>query len=148
MAVAELLEKANGLADAEKNELIVGIVEKMTVLGLSNLVKAIEEKFDVKATGGGMMVMPGMMPGAAAAGGGGGGEEAAEKTEFDLILKDAGQKKIAVIKEVRGITNLNLKDAKELVDKAPVTIKQKMSKEEAEKAKAVLEEAGAVIEIK
>lgn len=147
MAVAELLEKANGLADAEKNELIVGIVEKMTVLGLSNLVKAIEEKFDVKATGGGMMVMPGMMPGAAAAGGGGGGE-AAEKTEFDLILKDAGQKKIAVIKEVRGITNLNLKDAKELVDKAPVTIKQKMSKEEAEKAKAVLEEAGAVIEIK
>ncbi|MCO5166205.1 MAG: 50S ribosomal protein L7/L12 [Planctomycetes bacterium] len=145
MAVAELLEKAHGLADAEKNELIVGVVEKMTVLGLSNLVKAIEEKFDVKASGGGMMMMPGMMPGG---GGGAAPAEEVEKTEFDLILKDAGQKKIAVIKEVRGITNLNLKDAKELVDKAPVTIKPKMSKDEAEKAKAVLEEAGAVIEIK
>ena len=145
MAVAELLEKANGLADAEKNELIVGIVEKMTVLGLSNLVKAIEDKFDVKATGGGGMMMMAPMAGA---GGGAAAEEPAEKTEFDLVLKDAGQKKIAVIKEVRGITNLNLKDAKELVDKAPVTIKAKMPKDEAEKAKAVLEEAGAVIEIK
>lgn len=145
MAVAELLDKANGLADAEKNELIVGIVEKMTVLGLSNLVKAIEDKFDVKATGGGGMMMMAPMAGA---GGGAAAEEPAEKTEFDLVLKDAGQKKIAVIKEVRGITNLNLKDAKELVDKAPVTIKAKMPKDEAEKAKAVLEEAGAVIEIK
>jgi large subunit ribosomal protein L7/L12 len=145
MAVAELLEKANGLNDTDKNELVVGIVEKMTVLGLSNLVKAIETKFDVKATGGGMMMaMP--MPGAG--GGGAAAEEAAEKTEFDLVLKDAGQKKIAVIKEVRALTNLNLKDAKDLVDKAPVTLKQKMSKDEAEKAKAVLEEQGAVIEIK
>lgn len=143
MAVAELLEKANGLADAEKNELIVGIVEKMTVLNLSNLVKAIEDKFDVKATGGGGMMMMAPVAGAPAA-----EAEVAEKTEFDLVLKDAGQKKIAVIKEVRGITNLNLKDAKELVDKAPVTIKAKMPKDEAEKAKAVLEEAGAVIEIK
>ena len=147
MAVAELIEKAQGLGDAEKNELIVGIVEKMTVMGLSNLVKAIETKFDVKATGGGGMMM--MAAPAGGGGGGGGGEaEAAEKTEFDLILKDAGQKKIAVIKEVRGITNLNLKDAKDLVDKAPVTIKNKMTKDEAEKAKQVLEAAGAVIEIK
>lgn len=145
MAVAELLEKAHGLADAEKNELIVGIVEKMTVLNLSNLVKAIETKFDVKATGGGGMMMMAPMAGGAGAAA---AEEPAEKTEFDLVLKDAGQKKIAVIKEVRGITNLNLKDAKELVDKAPVTIKAKMPKDEAEKAKAVLEEAGAVIEIK
>lgn len=145
MAVAELLEKAHGLADAEKNELIVGIVEKMTVLNLSNLVKAIETKFDVKATGGGGMMMMAPMAGG---GGAAAAEEPAEKTEFDLVLKDAGQKKIAVIKEVRGITNLNLKDAKELVDKAPVTIKAKMPKDEAEKAKAVLEEAGAVIEIK
>lgn len=141
MAVTELLDKAHGLADAEKNELIVGIVEKMTVLGLTTLVKAIEEKFDVKATGGGGMMM--MAPAAAAA-----PAEEVEKTEFDVVLKDAGQKKIAVIKEVRGITNLNLKDAKELVDKAPVTIKAKMPKDEAEKAKALLEEAGAVIEIK
>jgi large subunit ribosomal protein L7/L12 len=144
MAVAELLEKAHGLGDAEKSELIVGIVEKMTVLNLSNLVKAIEAKFDVKASGGGGM----MMMAAPAAGGGAAAAEDVVKTEFDLVLKDAGQKKIAVIKEVRGITNLNLKDAKDLVDKAPVTIKNKMSKDEVEKAKQVLEEAGAVIEIK
>ncbi len=143
MAVAELLDKAHALADAEKNELVVGIVEKMTVMGLSNLVKAIETKFDVKATGGG-----GMMMMAAPAAGGPAPAEDVVKTEFDLVLKDAGQKKIAVIKEVRGITNLNLKDAKELVDKAPVTIKAKMPKDECEKAKALLEEAGAVIEIK
>jgi len=144
MAVTELLEKAHGLSDTDKNELVVGIVEKMTVLGLSTLVKAIETKFDVKASGGGGM----MMMAAPAAGGAAVADEEKVQTEFDLVLKDAGQKKIAVIKEVRGITNLNLKEAKELVDKAPVTIKPKMSKEEAEKAKAVLEEAGAVIEIK
>jgi large subunit ribosomal protein L7/L12 len=145
MAVSQLLEQAHGLGEAEKSELIVGIVEKMTVLNLSNLVKAIEAKFDVKATGGGgMMMMP-------AGGGGGGAAAPAEdvvKTEFDLVLKDAGQKKIAVIKEVRGITNLNLKDAKDLVDKAPVTIKAKMSKDEVDKAKQLLEEAGAAVEIK
>jgi large subunit ribosomal protein L7/L12 len=144
MAVAELLNQAHTLADAEKNELVVGIVEKMTVMGLSNLVKAIETKFDVKATGGGGM----MMMAAPAAGGGAAAADDVVKTEFDLVLKDAGQKKIAVIKEVRGITNLNLKDAKELVDKAPVTIKAKMPKEECDKAKALLEEAGAVVEIK
>src|SRR5688572_25946922 len=103
MAVAELIEKANGLADTEKNELIVGILEKMSILGCTGLVKAIETKFDVKASGGG----------------GGGGfagpapakveEEAKAQTEFDLVLKDAGQKKIQVIKEVRGITGLDLK---------------------------------------
>ena len=143
MAVTELLEKANGLSDTDKSELIVGIVEKMTVLNLSALVKAIETKFDVKASGGVMV---------AAAGGGGGGAAAAadpvEKTEFDLVLKDAGQKKIAVIKEVRGITNLDLKAAKDLVDKAPVTLKAKMTKDDANKAKQVLEEAGAAVEIK
>jgi len=143
MAVAELLEKASGLSDTDKNALIVGIVEKMTVLGLSNLVKDIEKKFDVKASGGGMMMA---MP--AGGGGGAAAAEPAEKTEFDLVLKDAGQKKIAVIKEVRGITNLDLKAAKDLVDKAPVTLKAKMSKDDANKAKQVLEEAGAVIEIK
>ena len=143
MAVTELLEKANGLSDTDKSELIVGIVEKMTVLNLSALVKAIETKFDVKESGGVMV---------AAAGGGGGGAAVAadpvEKTEFDLVLKDAGQKKIAVIKEVRGITNLDLKAAKDLVDKAPVTLKAKMTKDDANKAKQVLEEAGAAVEIK
>ena len=143
MAVAELIEKANGLADTEKNELIVGILEKMSILGCTGLVKAIETKFDVKASGGGGMMMA--MP---AAGGGAAVAEDKGQTEFDLILKDAGQKKIQVIKEVRGITGLDLKGAKDLVDKAPSTIKAKMSKEDADKAKAVLEEAGAVIEIK
>ncbi|HBP19859.1 MAG TPA: 50S ribosomal protein L7/L12, partial [Planctomycetes bacterium] len=79
-------------------------------------------------------------------GGGGGDDE--EKSDFDLVLKEAGQKKIAVIKEVRGLTGMNLKDAKALVDKAPCTIKEKMPAEEAEKAKAALEEAGAVVELK
>jgi large subunit ribosomal protein L7/L12 len=142
MAVAELVEKANALSEAEKNDLIVGIVEKMSVLGLSGLVKSIETKFDVKATGGGVMMAA---PGATAPGA---PVEAAEKTDFDLVLKDAGQKKIAVIKEVRTITNLDLKAAKDLVDKAPVTVKAKMSKDDANKAKQLLEEAGAVCELK
>ena len=80
--------------------------------------------------------------------GGGGDDDDVVQTEFDVVLKEAGQKKIAVIKEVRAITGLNLKDAKGLVDKAPTTIKEKMSKEDAEKAKGALEEAGAVAEIK
>lgn len=146
MSVAELLDKAHGLQDNEKNDLIVGIVEKMTVMGLTNLVKSIETKFDVKASGGGgMIMMPGMMPGG---GGGAAADEPAEKTEFDVVLKDAGQKKIAVIKVVREITGMQLKDAKDLVDKAPATVKAKMSKDDAEKAKAQLEEQGAVIELK
>ncbi len=145
MSVAELLDKAHGLQDNEKNDLIVGIVEKMTVMGLTNLVKSIETKFDVKASGGGgMMMMPAMMAG----GGGAAADEPAEKTEFDVVLKDAGQKKIAVIKVVREITGMQLKDAKDLVDKAPATVKAKMSKDDAEKAKAQLEEQGAVIELK
>ena len=143
MAVTELLEKANGLSDTDKSELIVGIVEKMTVLNLSALVKAIETKFDVKASGGAVMMAAGPGGGGAAA-----SAEPVEKTEFDLVLKDAGQKKIAVIKEVRGITNLDLKAAKDLVDKAPVTLKAKMTKDDANKAKQVLEEAGAAVEIK
>ncbi len=141
MAVTELLEKANGLNDTDKSELIVGIVEKMTVLNLSALVKAIEAKFDVKASGGAVMM-------AAGPAGPSAGADPVEKTEFDLVLKDAGQKKIAVIKEVRGITNLDLKAAKDLVDKAPVTLKAKMTKDDANKAKQVLEEAGAAVEIK
>lgn len=145
MSVAELLDKAHGLQDNEKNDLIVGIVEKMTVMGLTNLVKSIETKFDVKASGGGGMMMMAAMP---AGGGGAAADEPAEKTEFDVVLKDAGQKKIAVIKVVREITGMQLKDAKDLVDKAPATVKAKMSKDDAEKAKAQLEEQGAVIELK
>jgi large subunit ribosomal protein L7/L12 len=142
MAVAELLEQVNALSTEDKQELFIGAAEKLTLVELLALVKAMEEKWDVKASGGGGMMM--MAPGAGA----GGGDEAEEKTEFDVVLKEAGQKKIAVIKEVRALTGMNLKDAKALVDKAPCTVKEKMPKEEAEKAMKGLEEAGAVVELK
>ena len=141
MAVADLLEQVNGLSAEERQELFIGAAEKLSLLEVLGLVKAMEEKWDVKASGGGAVMM-------AAPAGGGGGDDAEEKTDFDLVLKEAGQKKIAVIKEVRGITGMNLKDAKALVDKAPVTVKEKLPKEEAEKAKGALEEAGAVVELK
>lgn len=143
MAVAELLEKVNGLSQGEKQELMIGAAEKLTLVEILALVKAMETKWDVKASGGGgMMMVAG--PAAAAA-----PEEAAEKTDFNLVLKEVGgTAKIAVIKEIRGITGMNLKDAKELVDKAPVTIKEKMPKEEAEKAKVAIEAAGGVVELK
>ncbi len=139
MAVAELVEQVKGLSDEDRTEFFTQSFESLSVLNVISLVKHLEEKWDVKASGGGGMMM---MAGPAAE------TEEAEKTEFDLWLKEAGQKKIAVIKEVRGITGLNLKDAKGLVDKAPIAIKEKMSKEDAEKAKGGLEEAGAVVEIK
>ena len=142
MAVAELVEQVKGLSDEDRTEFFTQTFESLSVINVINLVKHLEEKWDVKASGGGGMMM--MAP--AAGGGDGGGDE--EKTEFDLVLKEPGQKKIAVIKEVRGITGMNLKDAKALVDKAPVTIKEKMPKEDAEKAKTALEEAGGVVEIK
>lgn len=145
MAVAELLEKVNGLSQGEKQELMIGAAEKLTLVEILALVKAMETKWDVKASGGGGMMMM------AAPGGGGAAaaEEPAEKTDFNLVLKEVGgTAKIAVIKEIRGITGMNLKDAKELVDKAPVTIKEKMPKEEAEKAKTAIEAAGGVVELK
>lgn len=141
MAVAELLEKVNGLSQGEKQDLLISAAEKLTLVEILALVKAMETKWDVKASGGGGMTM---MPAAAAA-----PPEEVVKTDFDLFLKEVtGTGKIAVIKEIRTLTGLNLKDAKELVDKAPVTIKEKMPKEEAEKAKAALEAAGGVIELK
>ena len=143
MAVAELVEQVNGLADEDRTEFFTQVFEGMSLVNVLNLVKHFEEKWDVKASGGG-----GMMMMAAPGGGGAAGGDDEEKSDFDLVLKEAGQKKIAVIKEVRGLTGMNLKDAKALVDKAPVTIKEKMPTEEAEKAKAALEEAGAVVELK
>ena len=140
--VAELIDQATKLSDEEKNDLIVGVVEKMSVLNLSALVKKVETKFDVKASGGGGMMM---MAGPAAAGP---AAAAAEKTEFTVFLKDAGQKKIQVIKEVRAITGLGLKEAKELVDGAPKPVKEKLSKADAENAKKLLEDAGAAVELK
>jgi large subunit ribosomal protein L7/L12 len=119
---------------------VIEYIANMTVLELSNLVKELEEKFGVTAAAPVATVMAG--PAVQAK------EEAVEKTEFDVILASAGDKKIQVIKEVRAITNLGLKEAKALVDGAPGKVKEGVSKEEAESIKAKLEEAGATVEIK
>src|SRR5712691_9347109 len=114
----------------------------MTLLELSEFIKQFEEAFDVKAAAAGPMMM------AAPGGGGGGAEAEEEQTEFDVVLTAAGDKKIQVIKEVRALTSLGLKEAKDLVDGAPQAVLEKVSKEDAEKAKAQLEAAGATVELK
>jgi large subunit ribosomal protein L7/L12 len=122
---------------------ILESIANMTVLELSELLKDFEEKFGVTAAA------PVAVAAAAPAGGGGGAAEAEEeKDEFDVILTEAGDKKIQVIKEVRALTNLGLKEAKDLVDGAPSPVLEKVSKEDAEKAKASLEEAGGKVELK
>ena len=122
---------------------ILESIANMTVLELSELLKDFEEKFGVTAAA------PVAVAAAAPAGGGGGAAEAEEeKDEFDVILTEAGDKKIQVIKEVRALTNLGLKEAKDLVDGAPKPVLEKVSKEDAEKAKASLEEAGGKVELK
>jgi len=123
---------------SDKKQTIMDAIESMTVLELSELVKALEEKFDVKAAA--PMAAMAAMPGAAA--------PAEEKTSFDVILVSAGEKKIQVIKEVRGITSLGLKEAKDLVEGAPKPVKEGVAKDEAQKIKATLEAAGATVELK
>ena len=118
---------------------LITMVENMTVLELNELVKALEEHFGVSAAAA-VVAMPGAGAGAAAA------EE--EKTEFDAILKDAGSEKIKVIKVIRELTGLGLKEAKDFVESAPKTIKEAASKEDCEKIKAKLAEVGATVEIK
>jgi len=118
-------------------EQILETIENLTVKELNELVKLFEEKFEVSA-------QPTVVAGAGAAG----GEAAEEKTEFDVILKSAGAKKINVIKVVRAITGAGLKEAKDMVESAPTTLKEAVSKEEAEEIKKQLEEAGAEVEIK
>ena len=127
---------------ATKEEILDSIAA-LTVLELSELLKDFEEKFGVTAAA------P-VAVAAAAPAGGGGGEAAAEEEqdEFDVVLTAAGDKKIQVIKEVRALTNLGLKEAKDLVDAAPKAVLEKASKEDAEKAKAQLEGAGATVELK
>ncbi|MDE2998070.1 MAG: 50S ribosomal protein L7/L12 [Gemmatimonadota bacterium] len=121
---------------------IIDEIEKLSVLELAELVKALEEKFGVSAQA--MVAAP-----AAGAGAGGDGEaEEEEQTEFDVVLNDIGDKKIQVIKVVRSVTSLGLKEAKELVDGAPRSVKEGVSREEADQIKAELEEVGAVVEIK
>ena len=119
---------------------IIEAVENMTVMELNELVEALEEKFDVTA-------MAPVAAGAVAAPAAGGEAAEQEQTEFDVVLKDPGERKIPVIKVVKEITGLGLKEAKKLVDDAPNPIKQKVSKDEADEIKAQLEEAGALVEL-
>ena len=131
------------MATLTKEEILDGIAE-LSVIQLSELLKEFEERFGVTAAA--PVAVAAVAP---AAGGGaeaGGAEE--EKSEFDVVLTAAGDKKIQVIKEVRALTSLGLKEAKDLVESAPKAVLEKASKEEAEKAKAALEEAGATVEVK
>ena len=127
------------MATLTNDEIIEALKEK-SLIEISDLVKQFEETFGVTAAA--------PVAAAAPAGGGAAPEEAAEQDEFDVILESAGDKKIQVIKEVRTLTSLGLKEAKDLVDGAPKPVVEKASKEDAEKAKAKLEESGASVELK
>ena len=116
--------------------------KEMTLLELSEFIKQFEETFDVTAASAAPVMM------AAPGGGGGGGEAAEEQSEFDVILTAAGDQKIQVIKEVRSLTSLGLKEAKDLVDSAPKPVLEKVNKEAADKAKEALEGVGASVEVK
>ncbi|MEL6317352.1 MAG: 50S ribosomal protein L7/L12 [Pseudomonadota bacterium] len=131
------------MADLEK---IAEELSNLTVLEVSELAKLLEDKWGVEAASGGGMMMPMAMP--AAGGGGGDAAPVEEKTEFDVILVDAGAKKINVIKEVRAITSLGLKEAKELVEAGGKAVKEGAPKAEAEELKKKLEDAGAKVELK
>ncbi len=121
---------------------LLDAIGNMTVLELSEFVKAFEEKFGVTAAA------PVAVAAAPGAGGAGAAPAAEEKTEFDVVLTSAGEKKIQVIKVVREVTSLGLKEAKDLVDSAPKAVKEAVSKDEAEQIKAKLEEQGAAVELK
>lgn len=127
------------MTDIKKDD-VIEFIANMSVLELSELVKEMEEKFGVSAAAPVAMMAAGPADG--------GAEKADEKTEFDVILTAFGDKKIQVIKEVRAITGLGLKDAKALVDGAPAPVKEGIAKDEAEKIKSQLEDAGAQIEVK
>ncbi len=129
------------MADITKDD-VVAFIEKMTVLELSDFIKELEEKFGVSAAAPMMMgAMPGM-------GAGGGAEAEEEQTEFDVVLTSPGDKKIAVIKEVRAITGLGLKEAKALVDAAPKAVKEGIPRAEADEIAKKIEEAGGGVEVK
>jgi len=128
-------------ATLTKDQILDGIAE-LSVIELSELLKAFEEKFGVTAAAPVAAAAP------AAAGGGAADDAVEEKSDFDVILTSGGDKKIQVIKEVRTLTNLGLKEAKDLVDSAPKPVLEKVSKADADKAKAALEAAGATVEVK
>lgn len=133
---------------SEKTDQILEELKSLSLLEASELVKQIEEAFgvDASASGGGMMMMPGVMPGATT------GEDAEpeeEKTEFDVVLEEVpSDKKIAILKVVRALTGLGLKEAKEMVESAPKAIKEAVAKDDAEDAKKQLEDAGAKVSVK
>jgi len=124
-----------------QTEKLMEQIKEMTVLELNELVKALEDEFGVSAAAAAPMMMGGAMPGAAA-------EAVEEQTEFDVILNSVGDKKINVIKVVREVTSLGLKEAKDLVESAPAKVKEGINKAEAEEVKKKFEEAGAQMEIK
>jgi len=126
---------------ATKDQQIISLLEGMTMIEVSGLVKKLEEHFGVTAAMPMMAAMPGM-------GGGGAAVAVEEKTEFDVVLMGAGDKKIQVIKVVREVTSLGLKEAKDLVDGAPKPVKERVSKDEAQSIKQKLEENGATVEIR
>ena len=130
------------MAEIKKAD-VIDYLEKASMIEISELIKEIEEKFDIQAA-------PAQVAVAAAPGAAGGGEEAAaaaEKTDFNVVLKEIGDNKIQVIKAVREVTSLGLKEAKELVESAPKNVKEGASKEEAEEIKKKLEESGASVEL-
>jgi len=129
---------------ATKTEELLDAIGGMTVLELAEFVEAFKERFGVTA----VAAAPVAVAGAAPAGGAAAPAAAEEKSEFTVVLKDVGEKKIQVIKVIREVTNLGLKEAKDLVDNAPSTIREGVSKEEAEQIKAKLEEQGATVELK
>src|SRR3989338_1279665 len=135
--------RKEGKAVSQKLQGILKAIEDLTVLELADLVKALEEKFGVSAAAAVAVAAPG-----AAGGGAGAGAAAEEKTSFTVVLASAGEKKIQVIKEISAVTNLGLKEAKDLVEGAPKVVKEGVNKEEADKIKKILEEQGAKAEIK
>ena len=125
---------------------ILDAIKELSIIEAADLSKKIEEEFGIEAAAPAMAVAPGA--GGAGAGAGGAAEEVEEQTEFDVILTGAGDKKIQVIKEVRALTNLGLKEAKDLVDGAPKPVLERVPKDQADAAKEKLEEAGASVEVK
>jgi large subunit ribosomal protein L7/L12 len=133
------MRRIHRMANVTKDE-VIEFISSMSVLELSDLVKELEEKFGVSAAAPvAVAAAPGAQPAQA---------EAEEKTEFDVILSQVGDKKIQVIKVIRAVTGLGLKEAKALVDEAPKPVKEGVSKEEAEDVKGQLEEAGATVDVK
>jgi large subunit ribosomal protein L7/L12 len=143
MSKDDIIAVIGGLSEEDKSAIMLETVKGMTVLGLSDFVKACEDAFGVSAAAPMMAVPAGMQAATAAA-----GPAEEEKTEFDVVLKEIGPKKIQVIKAVREITSLGLKESKDLVDSAPAPVVKGLPKEEAEATKAKLEAEGAVVELK